>query len=71
MSGHTPGDPVIARSQQLRERMAGLKEMVGVFAEQLNTEVRLLDQEIEAHIRAQEGPGDDDPGTPSVPAPGA
>lgn len=63
MSGHTPGDPVIVRSEQLRQRLAGMKQLVQGFASNLMEEIQVLEDEVESHLGsgAQEGPGDDDP----------
>lgn len=72
MSGHTPEDPVIARSEQLRLRLAGMKELVQGFASHLMDEIQTLEDEVGAHADpgAKEGRGDDGPGASGA-APGA
>lgn len=59
MSGHTPGDPVIARSEQLRARLEGMRTLVEVFSTQLLDEIKELRTEVEQHT---EGADDDGPG---------
>lgn len=52
-SGSTPREPAIARSEQLRERLAGMRVMVEGFSSELLAEIQMLRDE----MQQQEGAG--------------
>lgn len=59
MPGNIPSESAIVRSEQLRERLQGMKLLVEGFSAELIAEIQILRDEMEHH---QKGAGDDSTG---------